>query len=134
MSKISISLTSVGLAILLLSTVAAKRNPTLEPSGRDIYMDRCSACHGEDGKGDGPAVGALRIAPTDLTVLAQKSGGSFPEEQVKYIIGGWANLTAHGSREMPIWGDLFSTRKPADQQIAAERFKSLVSYLKSIQR
>lgn len=134
MSKISISITSIGLAILVVSTVAAKRTPTLEPSGRDIYMDRCSACHGEDGRGNGPAVGALKIAPSDLTVLAQKNGGGFPEEQVKYIIGGWANLTAHGSREMPIWGDLFSARKPADQQIAAERFKSLVSYLKSIQR
>jgi len=134
MSKISISLTSVGLAILLASTMAAKKNPPLEPSGRDIYMDRCSACHGEDGKGNGPAVGALRITPSDLTVLARKNNGSFPEERVKYIIGGWANLIAHGSREMPIWGDLFLPKKPADQQIAGERFRSLVSYLISIQQ
>jgi mono/diheme cytochrome c family protein len=137
MSRIGIYLCRVmipaSLTILFASNITAKKKPAISPSGREIFMDRCSACHGEDGTGNGPAVGSLTIAPADLTLLAKRNGG-FPTEKVKDIVGGWANLTAHGSREMPIWGDLFATKRPADQQVALERFKSLVAYLESIQQ
>ena len=124
-----------GLTILFASNITAKKKPAVSPSGRDIYMDRCGACHGEDGTGNGPAVGSLKIAPADLTLLARRNGGAFPTGRVKDIVGGWANLTtAHGSREMPIGGDLFATKRPVDQQLANERFNSLVSYLESIQQ
>ena len=126
-------LTTIGVAVLFTLNLPAKIKPAAEPSGRDIFMDRCSACHGQDGKGNGPAVGSLKVAPGDLTGLAARNGGTFPEERVKNIVGGWANLSVHGSREMPIWGTLFVAKTPADQQSAAERFKSLASYLKSIQ-
>ena len=138
MSKIGVSLCRVmiplGLAIGFVLSVAAKKTAAISPSGREIFMDRCGACHGEDGKGNGPAVGALRAAPGDLTLLAKKNGGTFPKERVKEIVGGWTNLTIHGSREMPIWGDIFAAKSPADQQIANERFQSLVSFLESIQQ
>jgi len=120
----------VGFTILFASNIAAQKKPT----GRDIYMDRCSACHGDDGKGNGPAVGALKIAPGDLTLLAKRNGGLFPSERVKNIVGDWVDITAHGSRETPIWGDVFHPKNAADQQIANDRFKSLVSYLASIQQ
>ena len=124
----------IGLTILCASNIAAKKNPAISTSGRDIYMNRCSACHGEDGKGNGPAVGALKIAPGDLTLLAKRNGGTFPAERVKNIVGDWVDITAHGSREMPIWGNLFHAKRPADQQIATNRFRSLVSFLESIQQ
>jgi hypothetical protein len=100
---------------LFASNIAAKKKPAIAPSGRDIYMDRCSVCHGEYGKGIGPAVGSLKIAPADLTPLTTKNGGVSPAERVKNIVGEWVDITAHGSREMPIWGDLFYARRPADQ-------------------
>jgi len=138
MSRIAISLCRVlilaGLTILFVSTIAAKKNPAIGPSGRDIYMDRCGVCHGDDGKGNGPAVGSLKVAPADLTLLTMRYGGTFPTEQVKKIVGDWVEITAHGSREMPIWGDLFHPKRAADQQIANDRFKSLVVYLESIQQ
>jgi len=138
MSRIAISLCRVlilaGLTILFVSTIAAKKNPAIGPSGRDIYMDRCGVCHGDDGKGNGPAVGSLKVAPADLTLLTMRYGGTFPTEQVKKIVGDWVDITAHGSREMPIWGDLFHPKRAADQQIANDRFKSLVVYLESIQQ
>jgi len=137
MSRIGISLCKImipaGLTILFASTTSATK-PAPGPTGRDIYTDRCAACHGEDGKGHGPAVGALTIPPADLTVLAKRNGGGFPVERVKEIVGGWAALTAHGTREMPIWGNLFVAKNPTDQQLANERFKSLVSFLESIQQ
>jgi mono/diheme cytochrome c family protein len=124
----------VGLTIFFASNIAAKKKPAISPSGRDIFMDRCSACHGEDGRGHGPAVGALKIAPADLTLLTKRNAGTFPAERVKNIVGDWVDITAHGSREMPIWGNLFHAKRPADQQIATDRFRSLVSFLESIQR
>lgn len=124
----------VGLTILLIPHVIAKKNPAISPSGREIYMNRCSACHGEDGKGNGPAVGALKVAPADLTLLTQRNQGTFPVERVKNIVGQWVEISAHGSREMPIWGDLFFPKTAAEEQAANERFKILVTYLESIQQ
>ena len=124
----------VGLSILLIPQVVAKKNPVASPNGRDVYMNRCSACHGEDGKGNGPAVGALKVAPADLTLLAKRNAGVFPAERVKNIVGQWVEISAHGSREMPIWGDLFLPKTPAAEQAANERFKLLVTYLESIQQ
>jgi mono/diheme cytochrome c family protein len=125
----------IGLATLFVSTVAARKEPATGPTGREIYMDRCGACHGEDGRGNGPAVGSLAVAPSDLTMLTKRYGaGKFPVEQVKQIVGEPVKITAHGSREMPIWGDLFHPKNAADQQTANERFKRLVEYLESIQQ
>ena len=123
-----------GLTMLFAANVAGKNNPAVGVSGRDIYMDRCSACHGEDGKGNGPAVGALKIAPGDLTLLAQRNGGAFPAERVKNIVGGLVDIRAHGSREMPIWGELFHPKNASEQQAADARFKAMVAYLESIQQ
>jgi len=123
----------VGLTILFLSSITAKKNPAIGQSGHDIFMDRCSACHGDDAKGNGPAVGALKVAPADLTLLAKRNEGTFPAERVRKMLGEWVDISAHGSREMPIWGDLFLPKSAADQEIANERFQKLVVYLESIQ-
>jgi len=46
--------------------------------GKEKYMEnmRCSACHGDSGKGDGPAAIALNPKPrnyTDCAVMSKKS-------------------------------------------------------------
>lgn len=35
--------------------------------GKELFVAYCSACHGDQGKGDGPAGGFLEPKPTDLT-------------------------------------------------------------------
>jgi len=55
--------------------MAGKGDPKL---GKQKYMEnmRCSACHGESGKGDGPAAVALNPKPrnyTDCSVMGKKS-------------------------------------------------------------
>jgi mono/diheme cytochrome c family protein len=137
MSRIGISLSRVmilvGLTILFVANIVAKQKPAISQSGRSIFMDRCGACHGDDGKGNGPAVGALKVAPTNLTLLGKRNGGTFPAEHISKMVSEWVDISAHGSREMPIWGDLFNPKSAADQQIANDQFKNLLAYLESIQ-
>ena len=41
--------------------------PAMIEQGRAIYKANCVACHGDGGKGDGPAAGALKPPPRDHT-------------------------------------------------------------------
>jgi mono/diheme cytochrome c family protein len=51
---------------------AAKPNP-IPPdahsiaTGRMVYQKQCQSCHGERGKGDGPAAADLKTMPSDLS-------------------------------------------------------------------
>jgi mono/diheme cytochrome c family protein len=71
------------------------------------YIASCATCHGEDGKGNGPLGAALKTRPADLTVLAKKNNGVFPISAIYDAIDGRQVVTAHGTREMPIWGNRF---------------------------
>ncbi len=106
--------------------------PTSPASGKGMFMEYCAVCHGNDGKGNGPAASALKKAPADLTTLAARNGGKFPEPRVYQFIQGDAEVSAHGSRDMPIWGDLFRQLN-LDPGVANMRISNLADYLKSIQ-
>lgn len=43
-------------------------SPALADDAKTTYATYCSACHGEAGKGDGAAAGAIDPKPSDLTV------------------------------------------------------------------
>ena len=43
--------------------------------GEREYSSSCAACHGADGKGNGPVTAELKVPPPDLTVLARKRWG-----------------------------------------------------------
>jgi mono/diheme cytochrome c family protein len=103
--------------------------------GGDLYAAYCATCHGPGGRGDGPVAAALRVAPTDLTMLARANGGAFPRAEIVARLDGTADtadLAAHGSSEMPIWGALFRELNDPDD-VARVRVASLVGYLESIQ-
>ena len=66
--------------------------PYADPaSGKDMYIAYCASCHGKDGMGHGPAAAALKMQPTDLTILAVKNGGKFPESHIAGMIKGTAS-------------------------------------------
>ena len=100
--------------------------------GPDLFRAYCASCHGLNGKGGGPAAGALNVKVPDLTVLAMNHGGQFPTQYVREMIMGDAVVAAHGSREMPIWGPLFHQIE-ADVDRGNVRVDNLVKYLQSIQ-
>lgn len=39
-------------------------------AGEEIFLSNCASCHGETGKGDGPASRALKPKPSDLALAA----------------------------------------------------------------
>lgn len=77
---------------------------TSSASGKEMYTSYCAVCHGKDGKGDGPAAGALKVPPADLTMLAKNNGGKYPAMKVSSTLRNTSSLPAHGSKDMPMWG------------------------------
>ena len=104
--------------------------------GERQFAETCAVCHGPNGRGDGPAAGALRQPPADLTRIAARRGGSFPDAEIASKIDGRFEVTAHGTREMPVWGVHLATPIAEDasgDEVARGRIDLLVEYLKTIQ-
>ena len=123
--------------------VSAQQKPTVKKgpapyttpsSGKEMYQAYCASCHGPDGKGDGPAAPALKVPPSDLTQIAAKNGGKFPQSHVYEIIRGEANLPAHGSAEMPVWGPVFRSISGGHQAEVQLRINNLTQYVESLQK
>jgi mono/diheme cytochrome c family protein len=111
------------------------------PIGEREYKNHCAGCHGLDGQGNGVFVEFLNKKPPSLTTLARDSKGVFPFRKVYNTIYGTNRISAHGTEDMPIWGERyatdiikeygeFSTNHP---QTVRCRILELVFYLANIQ-
>ena len=106
-------------------------------SGHNLYSRHCELCHGLRGRGDGPFAAELRAAPADLTTIALRRSGVFPEAELREIIDGRRRVRGHGPDNMPIWGNVFGRNAAAGSEHEAairDRVNALVVYLKSIQQ
>jgi mono/diheme cytochrome c family protein len=106
-------------------------------SGQKMFSTYCAACHGATGTGNGPAAQSLKVPPADLTLLSQKNKGVFPAQHVQSVLQFGVQNPAHGTPEMPIWGDLMLTLHPSSQDAATlvnQRIFNLTEYLKKIQK
>ncbi|MBZ5628116.1 MAG: cytochrome c [Acidobacteriia bacterium] len=102
-------------------------------AGADLYHAYCASCHGRTGRGDGPAAATLKVPPPDLTALARRSGGRFPDGQIYQVIEWGGAIASHGSRQMPVWGVAFRPLSGENQRVVSARIHSLTDYLASIQ-
>jgi mono/diheme cytochrome c family protein len=98
-----------------------------------MYNMYCAVCHGMTGKGGGPAADALKTVPTDLTTLTKNEGGKFPSAHVASAIRGDINVPAHGSKDMPIWGNLFWHMSQGHEGEVQLRVANLTNYIESLQ-
>ena len=106
---------------------------TYVPSGETMYKQYCSACHGADGKGGGPAASVLKVPPPDLTTLAMRHGGKFPYKYVSSVLRFGPGVSAHGSSDMPTWGAIFNFMDKYNERSVKQRINNLTGYLASLQ-
>lgn len=66
------------------TSVSATASPAVLEQGRTLYKTNCVPCHGETGKGDGPAAGVLKPPPRDHTDKAYMS--TLTDKQIGDII------------------------------------------------
>ena len=110
---------------------SGQEEPPISEWGKDLYLLRCASCHGEGGKGDGPAAVALKNPPADLTKISTKHGGTFPRAEVMQFIDGERPVPAHGPRHMPVWGEVF--RRERSDSEARMRVLALTAFIESMQ-
>lgn len=106
--------------------------------GHELYQADCAVCHGVTGQGNGPLAEDLRTVPADLTRIAQRRGGVFPEHEIHEIIDGRRRMRGHGPGNMPVWGDEYLRSDTnvvggSSEVVVRMRILEIVDYLKSIQ-
>ena len=141
MQRFSLGMVVVWLTLLGMA-LAAEQRPPLIPgetvsAGQQYFVRYCSACHGMTGRGDGPSAPALRTPPADLTRIVQRRGGRFPVAEIAAYIDGRTVVPAHGSREMPIWGERFGEMGGSGsvgEEVVRGNLLVLIEYLQTIQQ
>ena len=106
--------------------------PSRPTAGAELFAQRCSICHGSDLKGNVAFLPPYRTPP-DLTTLARRHGGKFPNAYLSNVLRNGVRLPAHGPAEMPVWATDFEATDQLDEVRVKLRIKSLTSYIKSLQ-
>lgn len=126
----------VGLALLGFATVGSAADYQAY-DGAELYHRFCASCHGRDARGGGPVAGALKGETPDLTRIAARHQGTYPENWVYRVIDGREYLMAHGPRDMPVWGVELWREQGADVDAATKTrdlIARLVEYLRGLQQ
>lgn len=87
--------------------------------GKRMYMTYCSGCHGESGRGDGPAAKSLPVKPANHTngaVMNQLS------DKFLFDIISKGGSTVEKSPFMPGWGS----------QLKEKQVRDIISYVRSL--
>lgn len=132
---LSVALGLTGVAVAQEQKTQIKKVPieyTNPGSGPEMFRAYCAPCHGDSGKGTGPAAAALKKQPADLTLLSKNNNGKFPTLKVQGFIRGDVSPLAHGSRDMPMWGDIFRNVS-AGQAVVDLRVRNLSDFIQGLQ-
>jgi len=139
--RIAGSLAAIGSFLVCGFSLAQKQEPQHPEAthlidsvkGPELFKAYCAVCHGKDGKGGGPMAKSLKVAPPDLTRIAERNGGPFPMERVQKIISGEQPAPAgHGTTQMPVWGPIFS-QIAWDQDLGRLRVYNVTKYIEQMQ-
>ena len=105
---------------------------TAAQSGKDTFQQSCAVCHGDRGRGNGPAASALTPRPADLSMMTKRNG-SFPAAHLEAVLKGTDSVEGH-TPVMMIWRALFLADANGDEAVANARVNNLVKFIESIQR
>ena len=92
-------------------------SPEVLAKGRAIYTATCAPCHGEGGKGDGPAGKIFKPAPRDHTDAVYMD--TIPDDEMVKIIN-----MGGAVKGKPLM--------PSNPQIRGEEMKALVAFVRSL--
>jgi mono/diheme cytochrome c family protein len=103
--------------------------------GKAFYLRHCSSCHGQEGRGNGPVSRYLNVKVPDLTLIKTNNHGVYPLDEVMRAIDGRRDVRAHGDRQMPVWGEIFTIeeRKYPEQALVLKA-KLIAEYIGTLQR
>lgn len=125
---------------LITSCNDQPKNPRGEQiaRGKDLFMQYCSTCHGEDARGK--IIDTLKVQPANLRLIHKMHRTpEFPIAEVARVIDGRKIVAAHGPREMPVWGDLFRQEGLFEEGVVITedqlkgKLADIISYLMAIQ-
>ena len=138
--KLAILAVSIGGGFVAYAQTLAKTATKANlAAGKELLHQHCSVCHGEDAKGSGsmydPESGepSRRVPPANLTMLSERNAGKFPVDRVRNAIYSKGSIPAHGTPEMPAWGDVFYILKSTNPKLLEKRVRDLTAYIESIQ-
>lgn len=69
----------------------------IKAHGKELFVAQCTSCHGDVGRGDGPAAGALDPKPRNFTVDAGWINGRKPSQIYKTLTDGLNKMPAFTS-------------------------------------
>jgi mono/diheme cytochrome c family protein len=129
--------TGLMLAVLILAFAASARaaGPDDVRAGEKYFRRYCASCHGMTGAGDGPVASSLSKPPANLRLLSDKYGSPLPVAKLADIIDGRDAVRAHGTAEMPVWGErLYAMGQGECGEVGiGEIIGKIVAYLDTIQ-
>lgn len=126
----------LGLFVALSSCEQApppNSKPAQIKRGQALFQKYCFSCHGNHG--DGIVADTLKTKPLDLTkIVKRRNMQTFPIKEIARYIDGRNDVKAHGSREMPVWGEDLKLLENIDSEDQLRgKMGELISYLMSIQ-
>lgn len=116
MKRKAASFTTSAMMVLLFGQIILAQD---RAEGKNLYVTYCSGCHGESGKGDGPAAGSLPVKPVNHT-----DGNTMNKLSDKFLI----DIISKGgsgvqkSAMMPAWGG----------QLKEKQIRDIVTFIRSI--
>lgn len=105
--------------LLLLLILAPAAGAQDKAEGKKYYVTYCSGCHGETGKGDGPAAVSLPLKPTNHADGAVMN--RLPDKFLLEIISKGGQAVGK-SPFMPGWGN----------QLREKQIRDLIAYIRSL--
>ena len=129
---------SIFAALLLIALFSCDSQPpknslVAQAKQGKVHFDKyCAKCHGENAKGI--RIDTMKTQPADLTRIMDSRGVSeFPILQIAELIDGRMMSDAHGTRAMPIWGEVFSKEEYLTEKQIKGKMGELIAYLMTIQ-